>query len=214
MQLRPLPLAVAAVVLVATGVVHGIRSDRWGVGQEVLAAASRLEAIPTTVGDWEGTPIEGNQRQMQMAQIVGFRGLRYVHRGTGEKATLLIVCARPGAASVHPPDICYQGLGYRMEKQPVRQAVNGGPDDFWTATFSRPGPTPDVLRIRWAWGVGARWQASDYPRLSFARAPALFKIYVVSRVRDTTTDATDDAGYKLLGALLPVLRQSLSPSDR
>jgi hypothetical protein len=214
MQLRLLPLAAAAAVLVVTGVVHGIRSDRWGVGEDVLAAASRLEAIPAVVGDWEGAPFEVEQRQLDVAQVVGHRGLRFVNRVSAERASLLIVCGRPGAASVHPPDICYQGLGYRMQKDPVRQAVSGGglSAEFWTATFSRPGPLPDVLRIWWAWGVGDRWQASSNPRLSFARAPALYKVYVISRVRGTGQDAQENAGYKLIEALLPALKQSLSPS--
>jgi hypothetical protein len=216
MKLRPLPLAAAAVILVATGVVHGIRSDRWVVGNDVLAAASRLEAIPSVVGDWEGTPHQVDERQVRVAQVNGYCGQRFVHRVTAEKATLLIICARPGAASVHTPDICYQGVGYRMEKDAVRQAVSSGgvSAEFWTATFARPGPLPDTLRIWWAWGVGDRWQASSNPRLSFARAPALYKMYVVSPVRDPGQDVQDDAGYKLIGALLPVLQQSLSPSAK
>ncbi len=216
MQLRPLPLVAATCVLVATGVVHGLRSDRWGVGEEVLAAASRLETIPATVGDWEGVPFEVDQRQLDVAQVAGHRGQKFTHRVTAEKASLLIICARPGAASVHTPDVCYQGLGYRMQGDPVRQSVSGGgvSGEFWTATFAKPGPVPDILRIWWAWGVGDRWVASSNPRLAFARVPALYKIYVVSPVRDPKQEVQDDAGYKLIGALLPVLKQSLSPTAK
>jgi hypothetical protein len=212
--MKLLPLAAAAVLLAATGVVHGLRSDRWVVGSDVLSAASRLEAIPWVVGDWEGSPLEVNERQVRVAQVVGHRGQKFVHRMTAERSSLLIICARPGAASIHTPDVCYQGLGYSMQKEPVRQAVSGGglTAEFWTTTFARPGPLPAVLRLWWAWGVGDRWQASSTPRLSFARAPALYKIYVASPVRDAGQDVQNDAGYKLIGALLPDLQRALSPS--
>jgi hypothetical protein len=50
MDLRPLPLAIAADILVATGVVHGIRSDRWGFGEDVRVVASRSEDATDDAG--------------------------------------------------------------------------------------------------------------------------------------------------------------------
>ena len=43
----------ASLLLLATGVVHGFWTDRWGSAAEPQEAAAKLDDIPLAVGDWQ-----------------------------------------------------------------------------------------------------------------------------------------------------------------
>jgi hypothetical protein len=210
--IRPLPVAAAAAVLVLTGVAHGLRSDRWGVAAEVKAAAARLDRIPPTVGEWEGKPLPVQEEALRIGQIVGHRAQRFTHRVTAEKASLLVICGRPGPVGSHTPDICYEGIGMHMEGEPERQTVEapgGLSGEFWTARFVGTGPVPEAIRIWWAWGTVGEWRADVSPR--FTRNPTLYKIYVVSPYINLGGSLSEDPGRKLIEALLPELKSALAP---
>jgi hypothetical protein len=214
--IRPLPVAAAFGVLVLTGVAHGLRSDRWGVAAEVREAAARLDRIPPTVGDWEGKPLDLDENALRIAQLVGHRAATFTHHVTAEKVSLIVLCGRPGPIGSHTPDICYQGMGLHMEGEPERRKVEapgGLSAEFWTARFVGTGPVPEALRIWWAWGTLGDWGASASPRLTLARNPALYKIYVVSPSRNPGGDLSEDSGRKLIEALLPELRTALAPGS-
>jgi hypothetical protein len=214
--IRPLPVVAAAAVLVLTGVAHGLRSDRWGVAAEVKAAAARLDGIPHTVGDWEGKPLALDEGSLRIAQLVGYNAQTFTHRVTAEKASVIVLCGRPGPIGSHTPDVCYQGMGMQMEGEAQRQTVQspgGLAGEFWTARFVRTGPVPEALRIWWAWGTAGEWGASASPRLALARNPALYKIYVVSPSHNPGGDLSEDSGRKLIEALLPELRKELAPGS-
>jgi hypothetical protein len=215
MTIRPLPVTAAAAVLVLTGLAHGLRTDRWGVGREVAAAAARLEKVPRAAGDWKGTDTPTDLRALRIAQVAGDVSREFKHQVTFHKANVLLLCGRPGAIGSHTPEICFAGLGFEMEDlRPVRQPVRclGDPSAaFWTASFVRPGPPREHLRVWWAWGVAGEWRAVEEPRLVFAGQPALYKLYVTSPVRGPDQKPTDDPALKLIEALLPELRTALSP---
>jgi hypothetical protein len=203
----------AAAVLVLTGLAHGLRSDRWGVAAEVQAAAARLDKVPAQVGDWEGTPTPLDPQSVRVAQAAGYCSLSFFNRISTERASLLLLCGRPGAIGSHTPQVCFQGLGLQMQGAPVRQQVpcGGQTAEFWTALFVRPDPVPETIRIWWAWGTGGQWQASDAPRLTYASQAAIYKLYVTSTVRPGA-GIEEDSGRKLLEAVLPELAAGLSPS--
>jgi hypothetical protein len=211
MKLRPVPIAAAVVILVVTGLAHGLRTDRWGLAAQLEAATSRLQNIPQVAGAWEGKPVPLDERQLKIAQAKGQR-LVFVHPVTREQVSLAVFCGRPGNISNHTPDVCFQGAGYHMEGEAVRhkvEAAGGVSGEFWTATFVREGPPQETLRVWWAWGRTGEWQASDSPRLHFALYPCVYKLYVVSTAGNE--DLQDDPGRKLLAAILPDLQAALSP---
>jgi hypothetical protein len=213
MTVRPLPVLAAACVLGLTGLAHGIRSDRWRVGAEVQAAAARLQKLPVQVGDWDGRAVDVTADEIRVAQMAGHYSQKFSHRISAEEASMLLLCGRPGAIGSHTPDLCYQGLGFQMEGQPVRQQVRAGGQtaEFWTALFKRTDPVPQTIRIWWAWSVTGEWKASDSPRLTYAYYPAIYKIYAVSNVREGEK-LEDNAARKLLEAMLPELASTLSSS--
>src|SRR5262245_66266516 len=51
---RFLPILTGGMLLILTGVVHGLWTGRWHTSEALLAAAARVETVPQTVGAWKG----------------------------------------------------------------------------------------------------------------------------------------------------------------
>src|SRR4029077_13786763 len=99
----------------------------------------RLPRLPVAIDDWEGTDVDNDVTAKHTADIQGILQRRYVQRGSGEEIMIALVCGRPGPISVHTPDVCYQGAGFRMAaepaKHPVALAAAVEPAPFWKASF-------------------------------------------------------------------------------
>ena len=208
-------LLAAAFALGSTGVVHGLRSDRWGTATAVVEAASRLEAIPAQFEDWVGTSEEIDPRQLEVGQISGYLCRRYVHQASRQDVLIVIVCGRSGAIGAHTPEVCYQGAGFEMDAVATRQEIKKpeGSAEFWYSPATRPEPRLQHLALWWGWSPdGKRWEASANPRVQFAAAPALFKLYAIHEINDPKKAiGPDDPVIRLLEKLLPLVDRALSP---
>lgn len=202
-------LLAACGILIAAGVAHGLRSDRWGSTADVAASAARVADLPSRVGDWEGAAVEINPRDLTVSRAAGIAARRYTHRYSGSAITVMVITGRPGPVAVHTPDVCYTGAGFVPGPSEVRTLPDGAKG--WTATFTKPGPTPDVLRITWAWSEGGDWVAEAAPRTAFAGAPVLHKLYVVRPVAPGDDAAADAAEVEFLREFLPALRTRVGP---
>ena len=201
-------------VLVATGLIHGLWTDRWGWAAEPETSASRLAGVPQVVGDWsmvQETSLE--DRDQENSGIVGYVIRRYVHRQTHQEVQLFLVCGRPGHISVHTPDVCFEGAGYKFIDEPRRQAIVGQDgNDFWTSDCTKATSVlPEKYRIYWSWNAGGQWQAAENPRLSFARHKALFKLYVIEKLPPTGVGPESDPAQDFLGQMLPEVKKCLFP---
>jgi hypothetical protein len=211
---RALPIVAALVLVIAGGLVR----VRWAVrGSEpgaVAAAVARLDRIPEVLGDWRGRPARALQRRvLEEAEIAGYVSRLYEHRRSGAALSLLVVCGRPGPISVHTPDICYSGAGFEPVEPPAKQAIGPGPAEFQMAVFGKPAAAvPTYLRIFWSWKASGsqQWRAPDNPRLAFAPADALYKLYVVRELASATEPIAADPGLEFLQALLPELERALA----
>ena len=57
-MVRIIVIVSACLVLVGSGVVHGVWTDRWSDRTDLAEAAKLLERLPMTVGAWHGTTVE------------------------------------------------------------------------------------------------------------------------------------------------------------
>jgi hypothetical protein len=210
---RLLPLGVAFLVLVVTGLVHGLWTGRWHTSHDLELAAESVHDVPLAVGDWEGKAEESDAESFQQAGAAGYWTRRY--RFGDEQVTVILMCGRPGRLSVHTPNDCYRGAGYEMvERAPVRQTVRSGKGgeagEFWTARFQKAdGATASQIRIYWAWKAAGSWQAPDQPRWVFRGNDFLYKLYVIREAADDDVGPTADPAQTFLSQMLPALRQSL-----
>jgi hypothetical protein len=211
---RGLVIVVAVALIVALAVVEGLRSNRWGAGEDLKAAAARLDRVPAEFGDWTSREAPIDPKILKIAEANGSISRVYSNRKTGEGFTVLLLCGPIGPIGAHTPDICYGGLGYKCVGKPAprRLTVGDGASSFWTARFEKAGPADEPLRIFWAWGVDGSWKASDTPRTEFALRNALYKIYVVrtDAPERANSATTVDAIEGFLKEFIPVVREALA----
>lgn len=213
---RFLPLLAGSLVLLGSGVVTGLWTDRWTVSAAVEDSAARVATVPTKIGDWEGQDFELDPRQLVVAEVSGHVARKYVNRRTGREVNLVLLCGRSGPLSVHQPDVCYVGAGYTLAAPPEKwaTAARGESYDFWVARFTRSGSEAAPLRVFWAWSGTGDWRAADYPRLAFGRRPSLYKIYVNQRMTRPDEPIDESAGREFIQALLPELRRCLGTGEQ
>src|SRR5262245_28000583 len=83
-------------LLVATGVVHGLWTDRWAGLHAAELPAADLERIPLTVGAWEGKRIEQSPNTVPLADLPNTALYRYVNQTDGSVVSVLLSRGRPG----------------------------------------------------------------------------------------------------------------------
>jgi hypothetical protein len=213
-MLRTLPLVVVVLVLTLAGVVQGIWTGRWHRSSALETARERLDAVPLSVGDWRGEALATDEEQRVQADAAGCIHRRYENHQTGAVVSILLVCGRPGPVAVHPPDVCFQGAGYKLAAAPARVEVPLGSSpsaSFWSAEFVQPQPgVGHSLRAYWAWSATGAWETPSNTRFAFARYPVLYKLYVYREARAGAEDrAEDEPCFTLLRQLLPELQQTL-----
>src|SRR4051794_8835704 len=184
-MLKLLPIAAAFALVIGSGVAHGLRTDRWSLSHDLQGAVDRLARIPLDFGTWKGEPRELDRRQQEAAGIAGYISRRYEDRRDGSTVSILLACGRPGPISNHRPEACYAGIGYEPLTARAAVSVPLGPGqpaaDFAVVEFQkRNTAVPSYLRIFYSWDARGPWTAPQgEPRLTFASAPALYKLYVV-----------------------------------
>jgi hypothetical protein len=212
---RPVATLCGCLLVLGTGLVQGVWTDRWRRSQELAAAAARLEEkMPGDLGPWKTEPVDLDPGALKAAGAVGHWARTYRHNRSGESVTLILLCGRSGQISVHRPEHCYRSAGYEMLTAPTLYKLRASAEplgEFWTALFRKQeadGLTQ--LRIVWSWFAGNAWSAPDNPRLAFARYPALYKLYVIHEVPLTQDAVDDDPAVELMRRLIPELSAALS----
>jgi len=215
-------------VVLGYGYLEGRWTQRWQPSRQLDEAVAGLAALPLHVGDWEGEERQLDPKHIAKAEIRGYRLRTYIQRTTGKSVSMLLVCGRAGPTSLHTPEVCYPGSGFRQQGSSRREktaAAEGRPTEgrpaaeFWVGRFHKPdAPEPESLRIYWAWsangagtgasGTGATWTAPDRPRLAFASAPALYKLYVIEPLHPLE-EKQENVAAGFLRELLPQLQRYL-----
>ena len=208
---RVLVVASAFAVLVASGAVHGVWTDRWSDQGDLAAAAQGLNQLPMTIGVWHGSNVE-----MATDPNTGLAGMiarRYVNAANGKAVTLFLACGRSRAVCTHTPDVCYAGSGFEVET-PTRFVLPSttaqAPAEFWTARFVRERASGKThLRIYWSWHDGQSWKVADNPRLRFAGQKVLYKLYLIREIAQSEEPTDGDACVEFMQDLRPAFRRSV-----
>jgi hypothetical protein len=208
-------VCLAFVAVLGVAAVQGVWSDRWKFGSEPDASAARLTGIPDRVGEWQGEedrPL--NDREIAIGEVAGYVHRSYTNRRTGSKVLVLLLCGRPGPMSNHTPDVCYAGQGWVFPRAPSREAISvasGAPAEFLVGQMQKAGSHG---RILWGWNATGSWHAPAYPRYTFARYPALFKLYVSRELSQPDEALEDDPAVDFLRVFLPEVQKALFPDSQ
>lgn len=197
----------AAVVIGLTGLAHGLWTGRWHVSHDLERAVADLDQVPLEVGSWQGEAVEIDAQQFRRAGADGFLVRRYRDRRTGRALSIMMVCGRPGPISVHTPDVCYGGAGYRLVAPPPRVPIplgDAGSAEFFAGKFQKEDSlASSYMRIFWAWRApGGGWLAADNPRWTFARSAALNKLYLIREMDSPDERPEEDPAIDFLRQFL------------
>jgi hypothetical protein len=211
---QALGLGAAMALLVFSGIVHGMWTNRWTAPEEIEAAVSKLDRVALTLGDWQGETVPMSDRDRAMAGGVGYLLRRYKHRVTGTTITMFLVCGSPGRVSVHTPDVCFAGNGYTQTRgaadYPVEAASLPGRAHFAVGYFQADdSPSPGGLRTFWSWNAQGAWQVAGNPRVAFAAHAVLHKLYLTRRLDRANEPVDKDPCLDLMKDLLPELQRKL-----
>lgn len=200
-------LTVLALV-VASGTVSGLWTNRWGTAVSAEQAGARLEQVPLSVGEWDGTDVPLTDREVKAAQFSGYLHRRYLHRKSGQVVTVLVACGRGGPMCVHTPDVCYTNSGYQQTA--TKAFALDDQTAFKVLEFRRTNVAMSTqMRLYLAWGTRGGWAAPTNPRLSYAGQPVLYKVYASREVTKLQEDVEHDPSADLLKALMPELNRTL-----
>jgi hypothetical protein len=208
-------IIVFAILVVASGIVHGIRTERWTQSKSVDDAVRRIDNIPMEFGDWKGEKQVLDASDLARAGIKGHLFGHFRNKRTGAAISVLLVCGRSGPISVHTPDVCYEGAGYTGMGSPELRDLNlTEKESFkcWQLRFRKPASvSAGQLEISWAWNGGQGWAAPENPRLFFARYSVLYKMYVIREVSPREKSGKTDPQVDFLKDFLPELNRALTP---
>jgi hypothetical protein len=142
---------------------------------------------------------------LQMLECAGYVSRRYVNQKTGQVVNLSVIVGPSGPTAVHTPEICFSSRAY--DQQGPRRSVEltaseGKTDSFWSLDFTTTNVLAEGLRVYYAWSLGERWEASEYPRYKFAASPLLYKLQLAAALPPQLDRAEADAGREFLNELI------------
>lgn len=208
----------ALAILIGTGLVHALWTDRWDTPVDRKTAATRFAQFPAKLGDWEGALTEVSQEQYPEAVYGTGVTVRYVNSVDANAITVYLAFGRPGPLTIHTPALCFDGGGFQMvgNEEPFSTSVGtpARPVEFRSALFSKTmGPVPEHVRVMWSWNTGGQWQAPASPRMALARFRVIYKLYVARRVNNPGDPVKDEATQQFLDQLIPELDKGVLSSN-
>lgn len=209
--LRP---ALAVALILVSGVIYGLQTNRWSASEDVQKAAAKLKDVPATLGDWESTDSEIPERQLKIAGAAGYVSRVYRNRIDGRQVHVMMLCGPHGPISLHPPTVCFTGAGWKtqnLKKQAVEYGTEKSSGQFQVGRFQRQSSSGKTqMTTFWAWNSDGAWQCPDRPRFAFAGVPHLYKLYV-SVIGPATEEADTkqtETSVAFLRLLLPALQKA------
>lgn len=182
-------------LLLALGIYHGLATDRWVAAATDTDAVKKFGDLPLTIDDWIGEALPRGETDDDKTSV---SNCRFINRINGRWILTSLTTGRSGRVSIHDPEHCYLGSGYKVIDAIRQESIDlpsGRMAKFWTGHFEKKKPTGvESIRIYWGWSVDGQWQAPDYPRLFFAGKPTLHKLYLIHPVSEEAEE--DSTPYR------------------
>src|SRR5438128_119446 len=102
MSKRTLPVVAACGLLVFSGWVHGLWTDRWGRPEALEQALPRVALVPLQIGPWQAQELHPEDPEsFRRAGAQEYWVRRYTHAETGASVSVILMCGRAGRMAVH-----------------------------------------------------------------------------------------------------------------
>ncbi len=214
---RVLPLVSAIVVVLGSGLAHGLLTDRWSLSKELDASTAKLKDVGLVLGQWEGKDTKPLDAQdLAVGEIAGYLSRIYVNRQTGSALSVLVVCGRPGPIAAHTPEVCFVGSGMDLVKK-SREVISWSPSqppaECFVGQFRKlQSGLPNQRRVVWSMTTDGSWSAPDNPRWTFRGAAALYKFYLVREIPNGEELLENDNLFEFMKVFIPELERVLFSS--
>lgn len=215
--------AVLVVTLIAGTVYHAKLTDRFSPPDSELLAqfTERIPQLPKVIGDWEGQDELISDKEFALTNCTAYISRRWVNKKTGQVVSTYVVSGTARHITIHSPDWCYQGAGFKMDSKPSNYDLLYDENDSKTATclttvFRKSLPTqPDaetVLRIFWTYSDDGNWQGPNAwggAKAFYAGRPAMYKIYFTANATGQDPDAAASPVLQFAKDILPTYNNIL-----
>ena len=206
------PILLACLLTLCSGVLHGRMSRMWGVDEKMDQAADLLDGMPPQFGPWqqEGSYPLGDSA-MELLQCRGYLHHGYRNAETGQFLRVAVMVGPGSKISVHVPEICFESTNYTLIQNRRRLDLEHeqGTDSFWTVAFQSNDVSQRRLNVYYGWSANDGWVAPQMPRWSVAGSPILYKLQLTEEV-PATGDASGTGAEDFLKRFLPVLNERLA----
>ncbi|MCA9264838.1 MAG: exosortase-associated EpsI family protein [Planctomycetales bacterium] len=211
-----LPAAAAVVLLALSFFAHSkIIGD--GRGNERLEEFTiNLDGVPAEFGDWTSVDQPLDPQEFERTHCTNYISRVYQNKKTGEEVSVYLVSGSARHITIHSPDWCYQGAGYRMQDEPEPFTVHysdGKDATFSAAVFRKETLAGEENRmILWSYADEPQW---DAPRLAglakarFAGRPALYKVYLITVPASVAAPFEESPSVGFAQEFLPILNDIL-----
>ena len=134
-----LPFVVATLIVCGGTYVNGLFTDRFHeTNSELLDQfTNRVPNLPLQVGPWVGKDQKIPDKDFALTNCTAYVSRPYLNRATGDAVSVYVVSGTARHITIHSPDWCYQGAGYKMETRKPEQVTIPVPTDERIA--SNPG---------------------------------------------------------------------------
>jgi hypothetical protein len=210
---------VAIALTIASGVVQGLLSNRWGGSDLDRQIGAKLESLPEQFANWELKKSSALDKDaIDQLEPYGYIQREYVNRRSGASIGVLILVGPSGPISVHTPEVCFESRDHQQLGERVKISIpaRDREDTIWKTTFRLSGVDGRLLNIYYAWSTGGHWQAAENPRFSLATRPYLYKIQITNQTPKENGDdrgPTADAAMEFLTDIIPILQNYLKKAS-
>ena len=203
-------------LIMASGLLHGVITDRWTDPEDIEKAVSSFQFFPLELENWKGELL--NQDNSKDSGLAASISVRYQNQSTGKKVTVFLGCGRPGPVSIHTPDVCYAASGFDVEPQSTETfatATKEKTGKLFTARFKKTkGGEQTLLRIYWTWNAAGEWTVAENPRLQYHSQKVLYKLYILHELENLGDPPCPEVCSDLLPKLARALEEKVLLSGR
>jgi hypothetical protein len=187
---------------------HGILTDRWQPANSELLGqfTERLPKLPLKLASWEGMEEFISDKEFEATNCTAYKSRRYVSPSSNGIVSMYVVSGTARHITIHSPDWCYQGAGYKMMGKPAQidLPIGDGAEtaQYLTAEFRKSDPTnpsaDKALRIFWTYSDDGTWIGPKWSKTYFSGRPAMYKIYLICDIsgdQDSSAEASPAVAF-------------------
>lgn len=192
----PRAVLVCALVLLSSGLVQGLWTQRWSQAPTVSGAAA-LARVPVQVGQWVGTDLPALEHSAALNSL----HRQYVNRVTNRTINVILIAGSPRAVSNYPIARLFADRGYRPTGDAVAVdvwAAHDGSDSrvlhgFLRTDYHEPASlkTEELIALS-AWTEAGTWESPGQPEQRFSGSQQVYRLYVTQAWDFTTQSRPHD----------------------